>query len=93
MKLGNYFNFVLYFDKLPTFQRELILIISQNYLAESESPHIIKVLLPNSASKTVCDQIYLILLLNQLPHLTVESILNYAIKNRGKIFWIWTNNY
>lgn len=43
-------------------------------------------LLFNSGSKVVCNQIQLIILLNQLQHLTVEDILDYTIKNKGKMF-------
>lgn len=63
-EFGNYSNFVYYFNKLFAFQEELIPIISQDHLTESESSHIFEVLLPNSDSKAICDQIHLIQQLN-----------------------------
>lgn len=65
-ELDNHSNFVHYSDKLPIFQGELIPIISQSYLTKSESFYILEVLPLNNNSKIVCDQIHLILLLNQL---------------------------
>lgn len=46
-------------------------------------------LLPNNDAKSICDQIYLLLLLNQLQYLTVRKILNYIVKNKRKIYLNW----
>ena len=43
-------------------------------------------LLPNNNFKAICDQIYLLLLLNQLQYLVVEGILDHSIKYKGKMF-------
>ncbi len=41
---------------------------------------------PDSDSKTVCDQIHLLLQLNQLQRLIVEGILDHVIKNKGRMY-------
>lgn len=55
IELSNYSNFVYYSNKLPIFQKKLKPIISQSYLAKSESSHILEIILPNSDFKAVYD--------------------------------------
>lgn len=61
--------------------------ISKCYLLKFKTPHSLEILSPNSDSKAVCDQIHLLLPLNQLQHLIVEGILDHSIKYKDKMFF------
>lgn len=86
IKFCNHSNFVYHSNKSPIFRDRLIPTINKSYLPKFKSSYTLKMLSTNSGSKAVCDQIYLILPLNQLQHLTVEGILDHSIKNKGKMF-------
>lgn len=74
------------FSEIVALSRQLIPIISRDFFSEPGSSYFLDLLLLDSDFKTVCDHIYLLLLLNQLQHLTVEIILDHIIKNKENMF-------
>lgn len=74
-------------NKAVVLSGKLIPIIRRNLLSKLGSSYFLDVLPPDSDSKTVCDHIHLLLLLNQLQHLIIETILDHTIKNKGNMFF------
>ena len=68
VKVGNHPNIIHNSDKSPASREALIFTISKGHIPKSEMAHFLEMLSPNSNSKAVCDQIYLLLPLNQLQH-------------------------
>lgn len=87
IKFDNHSNFVYYSDGLPIFQDEFIPTINKKHHSKSKFFFTLKILLLNSSSKVVYNLIRLILLLNELQYLIIKDILDYAIKNKRKIFF------
>ena len=66
--------------------RQLILTINVGFIPDLINSHLLDKLLSNNNTKSVYDQIYLLLLLNQLKDLSIEEILYYIVKNKIKIY-------
>lgn len=81
-KLNNLLNFVYIYIIQTRLSKQLILTISTGLIFKAVTSHFLDILLPNSDFIIVYNCIHLLLLLNQLQYLTVEGILNYAIKNK-----------
>lgn len=84
--LNNYLHFVYFYNILTRLLKKLISIVNISFVFKAVISYFLDILLSNSDFITVSDCIYLLLLLNQLEHLIIKSILNYTIKNKKKIY-------
>lgn len=65
---------------------QLISIINIGLISNLITPYFLNVISPDSNFKAICNQIYLLLLLNQLQQLIIGDILDYIIKNKKRMY-------
>lgn len=75
------------FFNMQTRLAYLKLIFTINIVFNFISIHLLDILSFNNYSKTICKDIYLLLILNRLQYLIIEKILNHANKNKRKMYF------